>query len=260
MTSWISLHRCFPDISPFIQTWVMLTQEVACQQKLAPVSCCTTIKTLSQKCAPKAPTVGPSLGKGSPSIVVAGLAVYFYEDLLPQPDYKTVEENHSESSQMVCSVPVDSVVYEEPGWQHWLLQKLINVIKYLLFGAFVLTCNKLRRYIRVQRQRSSSTSSISTDSVDVSQWGRVGGDHIQSHCLQDDEFPLIDQLVNTIRRHSSLTESAGTGPTHTPSLPNSSTETLVSFSRANSYPEPRSLPNTHTREPSAYNASLQYII
>jgi hypothetical protein len=66
---------------------------------------------------------------------------------------------------------------ERPSQQHWLIQKLFSAVKYMLFGAFVLMCNKLHRYVRAQRKRVNS-SSCSGDIVDVSAQeggGREGG-------------------------------------------------------------------------------------
>ena len=95
------------------------------------------------------------------------MAVYFYADLLPHHDYKAVEDNASGSSPTVCAMPpgVDGAYKEELGWRHWLVPKLLSVVKYLLFGAFVLVCSKLRRVIRAKRKRNSSSSS-SVDGVD----------------------------------------------------------------------------------------------
>ena len=86
-----------------------------------------------------------------------------------------MEDNASGSSPTVCAVPPDvGGVYEgELGWRHWLVLRLLSVVKYLLFGAFVLACNKLRRVIGVKRQRNSSSSS-SVDGVDVSHQGTGG--------------------------------------------------------------------------------------
>lgn len=104
---------------------------------------------------------------------LAGLAVYFYVDPLPHESYKTGQDNKSgDSSETVCSVPPDTIPQSNQNSfrQHWLVQKLFSVIKYMLFGAFVLACNKLRRYVKVHRQRSTSGSSTA-DVMDVSAGG-----------------------------------------------------------------------------------------
>lgn len=103
------------------------------------------------------------------SILFVGLAVYFFVDPLPN-ETLSKEENDSNNGQKVCSAsPPESLVplsYEGPTQQHWLLRKAFSIIKYLLFGAFVLACNKLHRYLKVHRLRTNSTSS--NDAIDVS--------------------------------------------------------------------------------------------
>lgn len=87
-------------------------------------------------------------------------------------EFKASEENGSDSSQGTCSGSPDSAATtpEDPQeMRHWLVNKLFSIIKYVLFGAFVLACNKLRRYIKVHRLRlNSSSSSSSNDVIDVS--------------------------------------------------------------------------------------------
>ena len=175
-----------------------------------------------------------------------GVAVYFYMDPLPYQDV-TGGENDSVNSQNKCATPPEAPPsdYEKAG-HHWLVQKFLSLMKYVLFGAFVLACNKLRRYLKFRRKRMSSNSSNST-SLDDEEF-EVG--HLQSafialaHLfisptthLQDEEFLFLDQIVESIKRSSSLTESVST-PTVL-SSPNSSTETLRSLGRSDSIPEPR---------------------
>ena len=91
------------------------------------------------------------------------MAVYFHVDPLPYQSCKTGQDNNSgNGSERVCPVPPGSIAQDqqepERSWKHWLTQKLFSVAKYLVFGAFVLACNKLRRYVKVHRQRSASSS------------------------------------------------------------------------------------------------------
>lgn len=177
-------------------------------------------------------------------VIFLGLAVYFSVDPLPNQTLGTEEDKESNSSQKVCSVsPPDPLVpvppaYERPPERHWILLKAFSIVKYLLFGAFVLACNKLRRYLKVHRVRTNSSSS--SDVIDVSYEGMEEEGLSLINTLQD-EFPLLDQLVNTIRRHSSLTDSPSTPLARTPSLQSSSTDTLVSLNRSDSIPESRSV-------------------
>ncbi len=161
--------RCSPDTTPFARTWLLPHLLTAWRRKVNPVLCSTMIRTLSPRCVQKALMVCYCLEKGHKFInrVLSGLAVYFYADLLPRTDYKALEENNSDSSQTVCSLPSDSIPYQTPGWKQWLVPRLFSIVKYLLFGAFVLVCNKLRRSIRAQRHRNSSSSSSTSSSADI---------------------------------------------------------------------------------------------
>lgn len=88
-------------------------------------------------------------------------------DPLPYEDYSSSsssEDNNSDDSERSEPPNLISPGYESSEW-HWLIRKLFSVVKYLLFGSFVLACNKLRRYVKVQRHNSNSSS---TDGIDVS--------------------------------------------------------------------------------------------
>lgn len=90
-------------------------------------------------------------------------------DPLPHEDLKAGEDNDSDGGQ-VCTVSSDipplAANMGQSSEQHWLVRRLLSVIKYLLFAAFVLACNKLRRFVKAHRHRVNSTSSF-TDGIDV---------------------------------------------------------------------------------------------
>ena len=82
------------------------------------------------------------------------------------------EENESgDASQKDYGEPSDfSSHNENSNQQHWVILKLLSVIQYIIFGAFVLTCNKIRRYLKHQRQRNNSNGSSDSLEVRINWW------------------------------------------------------------------------------------------
>ena len=97
---------------------------------------------------------------------IAGLAVYFYKD--PLPNTSRQEDDCGDSIDSMSPPEILSpTLHTSPGEQHWLVNRALSVVKYVLFAAFVLTCNKLRKYLKSQRPRTRNSSSTSSDIVDV---------------------------------------------------------------------------------------------
>ncbi len=88
-------------------------------------------------------------------VLYTGVAVYFHPHPLPHQNYKSGDDNNSDDSRNECPRPTNdhTPLYESPSnqqqqEQHWLVVKLVSIIKYSLFGVFVLVCNKIRRQFR----------------------------------------------------------------------------------------------------------------